>query len=315
MEDNLARSEARIRVLSEEFSNEQARATEVIASLKEELSMAQARHKETLTLLSRQEFDSKAKDKQISEIENEKKALAEELEVVKVIMGQLNDLNQVLEETKQTQIVQNTDADEIVDSLRDELNRMKVELVVVSDDRDRLRDDFYEKLENLKRELDDTRNQLVEEQEVFATSGADSKNIFLDLKGVLDKARGEIASLMSVGTSGQIETQATVLQLQQALGTIRILKESLDEAEQANLEVDNLKSELAEVMSNHLQNLKMEEDAKDLLRQKIENLETEIVVLRENKIDNLAEDRNENSSLATNLELAKLEISALEKKA
>ena len=49
MEESLASSEARIRLLSEQFANEQARASEVIEKLQEELVMAQARHKETLT--------------------------------------------------------------------------------------------------------------------------------------------------------------------------------------------------------------------------------------------------------------------------
>ena len=73
MEDNLGTSEARIRLLSEQFSNEQARATEVIAILKEELSMAQARHKETLTLLSRREFDLKAKGNKFLRLKMKKK--------------------------------------------------------------------------------------------------------------------------------------------------------------------------------------------------------------------------------------------------
>ena len=313
MEDSLSSSESRIRLLSEQFANEQARATEVIETLNEELALAQARHKETLNLLSRREFDLQGKGKEIAAIEKEKKDLEEELQVVKVIVGQLNDLNQVLEETKETQFVQNTDSSELVSSLREELNRLKVELVVVSDDRDNLEEEFTENIANLKRELDDVRNQMIEEQEVYAASTSESKIIVVDLKRELDKAREQIAELKSVGFSDEVETQSAVAQLQEALGTIKILKESLDEAEEANLEVDNLKTELAEVMSTQLDNLQKQDDEKKFLIQQVQNLETEIAVLRENSTGSVASINAENQRLKADLKVAKLELSTLEK--
>ena len=53
-----------------------------------------------------------------------------------------------------------------------------------------------------------------------------------------------------------METRQAVSQLQEALGTIRILQESLEESEQANVKVDNLRSELAEAMSTQLTSCK-----------------------------------------------------------
>ena len=313
MEDNLASSESRIRLLSEQFANEQARATEVISSLQEELELAQARHKETLNQLSRREFDLKGKTKEVAAIEQQKKALEEELEVVKVIAGQLNDLNEVLEETKETQFVQNSDSDDLVASLRDELNRVKVELVVTTDDRDRLREEFAEKVDNLNRQLEDTRNEMIEEQELFYTTTTESKNIVNELKSELDNAREEIAKMKASGMSDSVETKEAVAQLQEALGTIRILQESLEEAEQANLEVDNLKSELADAMSSQLENLKGQEDEKLMLAQQIEDLETEIAVLRENKSGSALQTNSQNKQLIDDLKVAQVEIQTLEK--
>jgi chromosome segregation ATPase len=313
MEDNLASSESRIRLLSEQFANEQSRATEVISSLQEELELAQARHKETLNQLSRREFDLKGKNKEVAAIEQQKKALEEELEVVKVIAGQLNDLNEVLEETKETQFMQNSDSDDLVASLREELNRVKVELVVTTDDRDRLREEFADNVDNLNRQLEDTRNEMIEEQELFYTTTTESKNIVNELKSELDNAREEIAKMKASGMSDSIETKEAVAQLQEALGTIRILQESLEEAEQANLEVDNLKSELADAMSSQLENLKGQEDEKLLLVQKIEDLETEIAVLRENKSGSTLQANSQNKQLIDDLKVAQIEIQTLEK--
>ena len=58
--------------------------------------------------------------------------------MVKVIAGQLNDLNEVLEETKQTQSSQTGSMDMVVASLRDELNKAKVELVFALEENDKL---------------------------------------------------------------------------------------------------------------------------------------------------------------------------------
>ena len=66
---------------------------------------------------------------ELKQAQEDAKKLKEELEVVKVIAGQLEDLNTVLEETKRTQNSQSGSLDQVVDSLREELNQAKVELV------------------------------------------------------------------------------------------------------------------------------------------------------------------------------------------
>ena len=314
MEENLASSEARIRLLSEQFANEQARASEVIDKLQEELVMAQARHKESLNQLSRSEFELKEKTNEVGQIESQKKKLEEELEVVKVIAGQLQDLNNVLEETKETQVAQTSTSDQVLASLRDELNRMKVELVVTADERDKLQDDYAEKVASLERQLEDTRNEMVEEQEIFYASTNESKNLITELKSELDAARGEIAEMKRSGMSDSVETKQAVSQLQEALGTIRILKESLDEAEQASLEVDNLKAELADSMALQLQKMKDSDEEKAKLKEEMENLETEIAVLRNTKAGEGVAGMQKATQLAENLQVAQAEIQSLERR-
>jgi chromosome segregation ATPase len=314
MEENLASSEARIRLLSEQFANEQARASEVIEKLQEELVMAQAKHKESLNQLSRSEYELNEKNNEIGLIEGQKKKLEEELEVVKVIAGQLQDLNNVLEETKETQVAQTSTSDQVLASLRDELNRMKVELVVTADERDKLQDDYAEKVASLERQLEDSRNEMVEEQEIFYASTNESKNLITELKGELDAAREEIADMKRSGMSDSVETKQAVSQLQEALGTIRILKESLDELENASLEVDNLKAELADSMDLQLQKMKDSDEEKARLREEMENLETEIAVLRNTKAGESVAGMQKATQLAENLQVAQAEIQSLERR-
>ena len=57
----------------------------------------------------------------------------------------------------------------------------------------------------------------------------------------------------------------------------------MDEAEQASLEVDNLKAELADSMALQLQKMKESDEEKAKLKEEMENLETEIAVLRNTK--------------------------------
>ena len=58
--------------------------------------------------------------------------------MVKVIAGQLEDLNTVLEETKRTQNSQSGSLDQVVESLREELNQAKVELVFTHEDKEKI---------------------------------------------------------------------------------------------------------------------------------------------------------------------------------
>ena len=83
IEENIAGSESRIRTLSEQFANEQAKADDVIEGLKVELEMAEVRQKQSLNELARKEFDLKEQGEENQNLRDEKKKLEEELEVVK----------------------------------------------------------------------------------------------------------------------------------------------------------------------------------------------------------------------------------------
>ena len=159
------------------------------------------------------------------------------------------------------------------------------------------------KVASLEHQLEDARNEMVEEQEIFYASTNESKNLITELKSELDAARGEIAEMKRSGMSDSVETKQAVSQLQEALGTIRILKESLDEAEQASLEVDNLKAELADSMALQLQKMKDSDEEKAKLKEEMENLETEIAVLRNTKAGEGVAGMQKATQLAENLKL------------
>ena len=73
-------------------------------ALKVELDNAVLRQKRAMEQLSRRELELKGKDEELNLVLDEKQKLKEELEVVKVIAGQLQDLNQVLERQKMPKI-------------------------------------------------------------------------------------------------------------------------------------------------------------------------------------------------------------------
>jgi len=281
MEENLANSEARMQSLASRFDREQSRATEVIDGLKMELDAALIRQKQAISELNIRERSLAGKDKEIALLREEKKKLNEELDVVKVIAGQLEDLNQVLDQTKETQSNQSGSMDMVVASLRDELNKAKVELVFALEDRDKLKQESSLSIINLEQQLEDTRAQLLIEEENLVAQARDSKDLLLELKSELDAAREEIARMKTAGLGESVETRQAVSQLQEALGTIRILQESLDEAESVNLEVDNLRTELANAMSTQLNELQRSEDDKVKLQNKVKDLEAEIAIIRE----------------------------------
>ena len=87
--------------------------------------------------------------------------------------------------------------------------------------------------------------------------------------------------MKTAGLGDSVETRQAVAQLQEALGTIRVLQESLNESEAVNLEVDNLRSELANVMATQLNELQKTEEEKQKLQQKVNDLEAEIAIIRE----------------------------------
>lgn len=313
MEEDLAASESRIRLLSDQFANEQKRASEVIEELSQELELAQARNKQALDQLSRRELELTSKDQEVTSLAQQKKDLEEELEVVKVIAGQLQDLNQVLEDTKETQSVQTQTSDQVVGSLKDELNRAKIELVVALEEKENMQDEFSDRLNNLEMQLEDARNEMFEEQEIFQETTSESKILVSELKSELEAARAEIAQMKRTGISESLETKDAVAQLQEALGTIRILQESLQEAEAANLEVDNLRSELADTMSGQLAKFEEVENEKRNLQDQVQNLEAEIALLRETNSGSQVAQLRTSSDLQAKLKSSNAEIERLRK--
>ena len=152
MEQNLEDSENRIQELSQRFDGTSS-GFEVIDGLKVELDNAVLRQKRAMEQLSRRELELKGKEEELNLVLDEKQKLKEELEVVKVIAGQLQDLNQVLEETKDAQNKNNINTDEVVLSLRDELNKVKVELVFEREENERINAEAALEIASLEEQL------------------------------------------------------------------------------------------------------------------------------------------------------------------
>ena len=314
MEENLANSEARMKSLSNRFDAEQDRASEIIEGLQTELESALIRQKRSMDQLARKQLELEEKDTEVQTLAAEKKRLKEELEVVKVIAGQLQDLNSILEDTKQTQSAQTGNMDEVLTSLKDELNQAKVELVFALEEKDVLQEKSSEKIRSLEMQLEDTRTKLLEEQENLVISTSESKDLLLELKSELDAAREEIARMKTAGLGESVETRQAVSQLQEALGNIRILQQNLEEAEQSNQDVDELRVDLAEAMSTQLNELQKAEDEKKALGQTIDDLETEIAMLREESKSNSLTTNQALVELQEELKVSQTEVSALEER-
>ena len=314
MERNLAESEARIKDLSDRFESEQSKATELIDGLQVELDAAILRQKGAIEQLARREIDLESKDSELKQAQEESKKLKEELAVVKVIAGQLEDLNNVLEDTKRSQSSQSGSMGQVVESLREELNQAKVELVFTIEEREKIQSDSSKRINALEIQLEDTRNQLLAEQQGLSDYTNDSKELVLDLKSELDATRAEIARMKSAGLGESVETTQAVSQLQEALGTIRILQESLDESEKVNLEVDNLRIELANAMESQLNELQKLEEEKSVLRQETIDLESEIALLREQGLGTGIQFQKSNTSLQEQLKVSQANIAELERR-
>ena len=315
MEENLASSEARINKLSERFEAEQAKATEVIDGLRVELDAAVLRQKRALDQLARREIDLQGKERELQQIEQEKRKLKEELEVVKVISSQLQDLNDVLEKTKTTQSSQSGSLDQIVKSLREELNQTKVELVFSLEDRDKIQKESSSQIKALENQLENTRKDLLLKEEELADLANGSEELMLDLKSELDTTREQIARMKRAGMGDSVETEKAVSQLQEALGTIRVLQESLDESEKVNLEVDSLKADLADAMESQMAEIQRADDEKKQLRQKTKDLESEIAMLREDREGTGVGFQKLNAELREQLEASQAQVAELEKRA
>ena len=314
MEKNLAGSEERIKLMSEQFESEQTKASELINGLKVELESAVLRQKRALDQLARKEAEMEGKDVELKATKEKAKKFKEELEVVKVIAGQLEDLNSVLDQTKETQNSQSTSLQQVVDSLKEELNQAKVELVFALEETEQYKNDSARMIGSLENQLEDTRNKLLAEQENQSDYTNDTKDLILDLKSELVVAREEIARMKSAGLGESVQTNQAVAQLQEALGTIRILQESLEDAEKVNLEVDNLRSQLANSMESQLLDLQQTDDQKLALRKKTEDLEAEIALLRDQGIGSGVEFKKANADLIEKLEISKAQIAELEKR-
>ncbi|MBT3667345.1 MAG: hypothetical protein HN548_07680, partial [Opitutae bacterium] len=315
MERNLADSEARIQTLSSRFEAEQSKATDLIEGLQVELDAAVVRQKRALDQLAKREIELEGKDLELNQAKADAKKLKEELEVVKVIAGQLEDLNRVLEQTKRTQSSQSGTLDQTVESLREELNQAKVELVFALEDNEEFKTDSAKIIGSLELQLENTRNDLLAEQENQADQANESKELVLDLKSELDLARSEISRMKTAGLGDSVETKQAVSQLQEALGTIRILQESLEQSEKVNLEVDNLRTELANTMESQLLELQRADDEKNILRKQSEDLESEIALLRNQGLGAGIQFQKSNASLMEELEVSKTRIVELEKRA
>ena len=283
MERNLVDSEKRIEALSVKFDSEKEKAADVIDELQVELENANIRQKRAMEQLGRRELELKGKDEELAQVINQNKTLEEELEVVKIISGQLQDLNTVLEETKKAQNLNLINTDQAVLSLRDELNQARVELVYEREEKEKMVADANLKIASLEGQLSKFKDRLRDEQESLVQQTMESKDLIFDLKSELDAAREEIARMKSAGATESLETKTAVSQLQEALGTIRVLKESLEESEQANLELDNLRNELADSMDRQIAQVKRDEEQKAKLQQKISDLEAEILIFRNNE--------------------------------
>ncbi len=315
MERNLADSEARIQTLSARFEAEQSKASELIEGLQVELDAAVVRQKRALDQLAKREIELEGKDLELKQAKEDTKKLKEELEVVKVIAGQLEDLNTVLEQTKRTQSSQSGTLDQTVESLREELNQAKVELVFALEDNEQFKQDSAKIISSLELQLENTRNDLLAEQENQADQANESKELVLDLKSELDLARSEISRMKTAGLGDSVETKQAVSQLQEALGTIRILQESLEQSEKVNLEVDNLRTELANTMESQLFELQRADDEKNVLRKQSEDLESEIALLRNQGLGAGVQFQKSNAALMEELEVSKSRIVELEKRA
>ena len=162
----------------------------------------------------------------------------------------------------------------------DEVKSAKVELTFEKEDKERLLKESGMRVQSLEGQMQQLKDKLLQQQESLSKQSLDSKDLILDLKSELDQAREEIARMKSAGFTESVETQQAVAQLQEALGTIRVLKESLEESEKANLELDNLRTEIADSMNQQISQMKIHEDDRKQLTDKIADLEAEILIFR-----------------------------------
>ena len=312
MERSLADSQTRIDELSGRFDAEQAKAAELVSALQVELETATRRHQSSLAELAEKDKQLKGQELELKVVREQAASAKNELAEVENIAEQLHQLNEVLDETKKTQYSQVSDADRIIASLREQLNDSQVELVFAKEAKEKAEEQAASQVVALEHQLEQTREQLAATQSTMYDRTTDSKGLIQDLKSELDEARSEIARLKTVGAGDSVGAQQAVAQLQEALGTIRILKESLDQADQVNAEVDGLRAELANAMQSQLADLERSELEKERLRKNLSDLEMEVAMLTEDGAGrnvNYAKSfaRLNEQLLASQSEVAKLE--------
>lgn len=281
MEQSLTESQSRIDDLVQRFDTEQGKTTELVSALQVELETTKRRHQSSLVELSEKNKLLKGHEFELRKVRDEASAVKNELAEVQNIADQLSQLNEILDETKKTQYSQVSDADRIIASLREQLNESQVELVFAKEAKEETEEQSASQVSALEHQLEQTREQLAATQATMYDRTDKSRGLIQDLKSELDETRTEIARLKTAGSGNSIEAQQAVAQLQEALGTIRVLKESLDQADQVNGEVDGLRSELANAMQSQLADIERSELEKERLRKNLSDLQLEVKMLSE----------------------------------
>ncbi|MBU61321.1 MAG: hypothetical protein CMI26_02315 [Opitutae bacterium] len=295
MEKSLSESQSRIDDLVQRFDTDQSKAIELISALQVELEATKRRHQSSLEELSEKDKQLKGQEFELRKVRDEASSVKNELAEVQNIADQLSQLNEVLDETKKTQYSQVSDADRIIASLREQLNESQVELVFAKEAKEKAEEQSASQVSSLEHQLEQTQEQLAATQATMYDRTDQSKGLIQDLKSELDDTRVEIARLKTAGTGNNIEAQQAVAQLQEALGTIRVLQESLDQADQVNGEVDGLRSELANAMQSQLSDIERSELEKERLRKSVSDLQLEVEMLSE---DGAGRNVNYSKSLA-----------------
>jgi len=281
MEKSLSESQSRIDDLVQRFEADQTKAAELVSALQVELETTKRRHESSLAELSEKDKILKGHELELRKVRDEASSVKNELAEVQNIADQLSQLNEVLDETKKTQYSQVSDADRIIASLREQLNESQVELVFAKEAKEQTEGQSASQVAALEHQLEQTREQLAATQATMYDRTDQSKGLIQDLKSELDDSRVEIARLKTAGSGNNIEAQQAVAQLQEALGTIRVLQDSLDQADEVNGEVDGLRSELANAMQSQLDDIERSELEKERLRESVSNLQAEVEMLSE----------------------------------
>ena len=125
------------------------------------------------------------------------KLLEEELEVVKVLSSQLQDLNSVLEQTKEAQNLQTLTLTRSFFP-RDELNKAKIELTFEKEENESLLRQSGDK--NRWKPNSNLRDKLIEEQENLSKVSREQR---FDCRFEIrtDRARDEISRMQSIGAT------------------------------------------------------------------------------------------------------------------